>query len=134
MDREEQGTPKTFAMKTIAAAGMSPRPERPSHNVSQYMSENGYNIMPVNPGHRQILHRKSHPTILDIVESIDIVKVFRRAEYVHPIRKEARKNNAKAIWLQDGVISHEGEKLAKEKEILSIMNDGLPRRQRQINA
>ena len=125
---------KIFAMRTIAVVGMSPRPERPSHYVSQYMSENGYNIIPVNPGHSQILHRKSYPTILDIGEPIDIVNVFRRSEYVLPIIKDAIKINANAIWLQDGVISYEGEKLAKENDILFIMNDCLLRRHRQFYA
>ena len=134
MDREDQVISKIFAMKTIAVVGMSPRPERPSHYVSQYMIENGYNIIPVNPGHRQILHRKSYPTILDIVESIDIVNVFRRSEYVLPIIKDAIRINANAIWLQDGVISHEGEKLSKKNDILFIMNDCLLRRHRQFYA
>ena len=120
MDRENQVISKIFAMKTIAVVGMSPRPERPSHYVSQYMSENGYSIIPVNPGHSQILDRKSYPTKLDIGEPIDIVNVFRRSEYVLPIIKDAIKINANAIWLQDGVISHEGEKLAKEKDILFL--------------
>ena len=134
MDREDQVISKIFAMKTIAVVGMSPRPERPSHYVSQYMSGNGYNIIPVNPGHSQILHRKSYPTILDIGEPIDIVNVFRRSEYVLPIIKDAIKINANAIWLQDGVISNEGEKLAKENDILFIMNDCLLRRHRQFYA
>ena len=134
MDREDQVISKIFAMKTIAVVGMSPRPERPSHYVSQYMSENGYNIIPVNPGHSQILHRKSYPTILDVGGPIDIVNVFRRSEYVLPIIKDAIKINAKAIWLQDGVISHDGEKLAKKNDILFIMNDCLLRRHRQFYA
>ena len=134
MDREDQVISKIFAMKTIAVVGMSPRPERPSHYVSQYMRENGYNIIPVNPGHSQILDRESYPTILDIGEPIDIVNVFRRSEYVLPIIKDAIKINANAIWLQDGVISYEGEKLAKENDILFIMNDCLLRRHRQFYA
>ena len=134
MDRQDQVISKIFAMKTIAVVGMSPRPERPSHYVSQYMSENGYNIIPVNPGHSEILHRKSYPTILDIGEPIEIVNVFRRSEYVLPIIKDAIKINANAIWLQDGVISDEGEKLAKENDILFIMNDCLLRRHRQFYA
>ena len=125
---------KIFAMRTIAVVGMSPRLERPSHYVSQYMSENGYNIIPVNPGHNQILDRKSYATILDIKNPIDIVNVFRRSEYVLPIIKDAIKINAKAIWLQDGVISHDGEKLAKENDILFIMNDCLLRRHGQFYA
>ena len=38
-----------FSMQTIAVVGMSPKPERPSHYVSMYMKEQGYNIIPVNP-------------------------------------------------------------------------------------
>ena len=134
MDREHQVISRIFAMKTIAVVGMSPRPERPSHYVSQYMSENGYNIIPVNPGHSQILDRKSYPTILDIGVPIDIVNVFRKSEYLLPIIKDAIKINVKAIWLQDGVITHEGEKLAIENDLLFIMNDCLLRRHRQLYA
>ena len=120
-----------FTMKTIAVVGMSPKPERPSHYVSLYMSQNGYDIIPVNPGHRKILNRTSYSSILDIEQPIDIVNVFRRSEYVLPIIKDAVSIQAKAIWLQDGVISKEGEKIAKENEILYIMNDCLLRRHRQ---
>ena len=120
-----------FTMKTIAVVGMSPKPERPSHYVSLYMSQNGYDIIPVNPGHNSIMGKASHSSLLDIKENIDIVNVFRRSEYVLPIIQDAVSIQAKAIWLQDGVISEEGENIAKENEILYIMNDCLLRRHRQ---
>ena len=122
---------KIFDMKNIAVVGMSPKPERPSHYVSLYMSQNGYDIIPVNPGHRKILNRTSYSSILDIEQPIDIVNVFRRSEYVLPIIKDAISVNVKAIWLQDGVVSEEGEIIAKNNEILFIMNDCLLRRHRQ---
>jgi len=120
-----------FTLKTIAVVGMSPNPERPSHYVSLYMSQNGYDIIPVNPGHNSIMGKASHSSLLDINENIDIVNVFRRSEYVLPIIQDAVSIKAKAIWLQDGVISEEGENIAKENEILYIMNDCLLRRHRQ---
>ena len=120
-----------FTMKTIAVVGMSPKPERPSHYVSLYMSQNGYDIIPVNPGHDSIMGKSSYSSLLDIKENIDIVNVFRRSEYVLPIIHDAISIQAKAIWLQDGVISEEGEKIAKENEILYIMDDCLLRRHRQ---
>ena len=122
---------KIFDMKNIAVVGMSPKPERPSHYVSLYMSQNGYDIIPVNPGHRKILNRTSYSSILDIEQPIDIVNVFRRSEHVLPIIKDAISINVKAIWLQDGVVSEEGEIIAKNNEILFIMNDCLLRRHRQ---
>ena len=120
-----------FTLKTIAVVGMSPNPERPSHYVSLYMSQNGYDIIPVNPGHDSIMGKSSYSSLLDIKENIDIVNVFRRSEYVLPIIHDAISIQAKAIWLQDGVISEEGEKIAKENEILYIMDDCLLRRHRQ---
>ena len=122
---------KVFTMKTIAVVGMSPKPERPSNYVSLYMSHNGYDIIPVNPGHDSIMGKSSYSSLLDIKENIDIVNVFRRSEYVLPIIHDAISIRAKAIWLQDGVISEEGEKIAKENEILYIMDDCLLRRHRQ---
>ena len=120
-------------MKTIAVVGMSPKPERPSHYVSVYMSQNGYNIIPVNPGHNSIMGKTSYSSLLDIKENVDIVNVFRRSEYVLPIINDAVSIKAKAVWLQDGVISEEGEKIAKENKMLFIMNDCLLRRHKQYN-
>ena len=57
---------KIFQMKTIAVVGMSPKPERPSHYVAMYMKEQGYNIIPVNPGHNEIAGMKSYPNLQDL--------------------------------------------------------------------
>ena len=131
MTDDKEDIREIFTMKTIAVVGISPKPERPSHYVSLYMSQNGYDIIPVNPGHDSIMGKSSYSSLLDIKENIDIVNVFRRSEYVLPIIHDAISIQAKAIWLQDGVISEEGENIAKENEILYIMNDCLLRRHRQ---
>ena len=68
--------------------------------------------------------------MINIKKPIDIVNVFRRSEYVLPIIKDAISIKAKAIWLQDGVISEEGFEIAKNNGVLFIMNDCLLRRHR----
>ena len=123
---------KIIQMKTIAVVGMSPKPERPSHYVSMYMKEQGYDIIPVNPGHDVIAGMKSYPYLLDIPNTIDVVDVFRRSEYVLPIAESAVTVGAKALWLQDGVINEDGAALAEKAGLLVVMDDCMLRRHRQL--
>ena len=123
---------KIFQMKTIAVVGMSPKPERPSHYVAMYMKEQGYNIIPINPGHNEIVGMKSFPSLLDIPQIIDVVDVFRRSEYVLPIAESAVTVGAKALWLQDGVINENGSALAQKAGLLVVVSDCMLRRHRQI--
>ena len=123
---------KIFTMRSIAVVGMSPKPERPSHYVALYLKENGYDIIPINPGHPEIAGMKSYSNLLEIPSKVDIVDVFRRSEHVVPIVKEAIKINAKAIWLQDGVINEEAAQVATSKNLLFVMNDCMLRRHQQL--
>jgi len=121
-----------FSMQTIAVVGMSPKPERPSHYVSMYMKEQGYNIIPVNPGHDEIAGIKCYPSLKEINEPVDVVDVFRRPEYILPIAESAINIKAKALWLQDGVINHEAAELANNSGLIVVMDDCMLRRHRQI--
>ena len=121
-----------FSMQTIAVVGMSPKPERPSHYVSMYMKEQGYNIIPVNPGHNEISGIKCYPSLEEIIEPVDIVDVFRRSEYVVPLAESAINIKAKALWLQDGVINHEAAELASKSGLIVIMDDCMLQKHREI--
>ena len=89
--------------KTIAVVGLSPNRMRPSNGVSQYMQSQGYRIIPVNPGHAEILGEKSYRRLEDIPEPVEIVNVFRRSEEVGPVIDSAIAIGAKAVWLQEGI-------------------------------
>lgn len=117
-----------FAMKTIAVVGCSPKPERPSHYVSEYMQGQGYRIIPVNPGHQQILGEKCYDSLSQIPGKIDVVDVFRRSEEVRPVIEEAIKVGAKAVWLQDGIRDPEGEEMARRAGLLVVAGDCMMRR------
>ena len=77
--------------KTIAVVGCSPNPARPSHSIALYLQESGYRVIPVNPGHRELLGEKCYPSIEAIPPEvrIDIVDVFRRSSEVGPIADQA---------------------------------------------
>ena len=133
MNSDQKIVESILSMKIIAVVGISASSQRPSNYVSDYMKKNGYKIIPVNPFHDNILNETSFPNLLNIPYPVDIVNVFRRSEFVLPIIKDAIKIKAKAIWLQDGVISEEGAELAAEAKLLFIMNDCLLRKHRKFN-
>ena len=120
---EKETLQKIFAMKTIAVVGLSPKEIRPSYGVARYLQSVGYKIIPVNPGHHEILGEKSYPTLTDIPIKVDVVDVFRRPEHVLPITDAAIEIGAKAIWFQDGVINEEAAQKAKDAGLLVVMND-----------
>ena len=125
---------KIYKMKTIAVVGMSPKAERPSHYVALYLREQGYTIIPVNPGQKEIAGEKCYPSLKEIPVAVDVVDVFRNPEHVEPIVDAAIEIEVKALWLQDGVINEKAGQKAEEAGLLVIMNDCMMRKHRQLNA
>lgn len=108
--------------KTIAIVGLSPKPDRPSNMVAQYLIATGYNIIPVNPQHDEILGRKCYKNLSDIPEQIDIVDIFMRSKNVLPIIEEAVKIRPKCIWLQLGIKNEEARRLSEGHAITFFMD------------
>jgi predicted CoA-binding protein len=119
---------RIFSLETIAVVGCSPKPERPSHYVAAYLKGQGYRVIPVNPGHREILKEKCYPSLSAIPDRVDIVDVFRRSEEVLPVIEEAIRIKAKALWLQDGITHPRGEALAHQAGLLVVSNDCMLRK------
>ena len=113
---------KFYQFKNIAVIGMSKNPEKAAHYVPRYLSEKGYNIIPVNPTADEILGKKCYSELSDISESIDIVDVFRPSDQVMPVISEAIKLKPKVIWLQEGIHNIEAESLAQKAGIEVVFN------------
>ncbi len=108
--------------KTIAVVGLSPKPHRPSHQVASYLMEAGYTIIPVNPGQENILGQACYPNLLDIPVPVDLVDIFRRAEEVLPVVKDAIAIRARYIWMQEGIVNEEASRIAEAAGLAVIMN------------
>ena len=108
--------------KTIAVVGLSDSPLRPSHGVSAYMQSRGYKIVPVNPTIAEALGEKSYPSLLDVVEKIDIVNVFRSPEFVDEIVDQAIQLRIPAIWMQEGVINERAADKARKTGMFVAMD------------
>ena len=95
--------------KTIAVVGCSPEESRPSNAIARYLLRAGYDVIPVNPGHREMLGRPCYPDLASIPRDVrvDIVDVFRRSEFVPEIASAALARGASFFWMQDGVVDEE---------------------------
>ena len=91
--------------RTVAIVGASARPDRPSHRVMQFLLEQGYRCIPVNPASeaREILGQTVRSSLADVGEPIDVVDVFRRPEELGAVVDEAIAAGAQAVWMQLGL-------------------------------
>ena len=108
--------------KTIAVVGLSDSPLRPSYGVSAYMQSHGYKIIPVNPSIKGSLGEKAVASLAEVEETIDMVDVFRRSEYVPELVDEAIRLKVPAIWLQEDVIHEEAAEKARKAGIFVVMD------------
>jgi predicted CoA-binding protein len=111
-------------VRTIAVVGLSPKPERPSHGVARYLQSAGYRIVPVNPGHAEILGERSYPTLAAAARdhAIDVVDVFRRSEQAGAVVDEAIPLRPRLIWLQQGVMDPAAQARAAAAGIPCVMD------------
>jgi predicted CoA-binding protein len=108
--------------KIIAVVGLSPKPDRPSHSVSAYMKDQGYTIIPVNPGQKEILGEKAYASLAEIPGPIDMVNIFREASAVPEIVDQAIAKKAKVIWMQEGIVHNAAAEKARGAGLKVVMN------------
>ncbi|WP_030456241.1 CoA-binding protein [Herbidospora cretacea] len=108
--------------RTVAVVGLSGNELRASNFVGFYLKRHGFRVFPVNPREKEILGETSYPSLSDIPEPVDVVNVFRAPDAVPGIAREAVAIGAKALWLQFGVISEEGARIAAEAGLTVIMD------------
>lgn len=117
--------------KTIAVVGLSPRPDRPSHEVARYLQEQGYRIVPINPGMhgKQILGEVCFASLREAAAAlapkgvqIDMVDCFRKSEDIPPLAEDAIAIGARFLWLQLGVRNDNAVRRAEEAGLLAVQD------------
>jgi predicted CoA-binding protein len=107
---------------TIAMVGASSNPEKASYGIMQKLQKAGYRVIPVNPRETEILGERSYPSLIDVPERIDIVDVFRRPEDAPSIADDAVTIGAKALWLQEGIVSEDAAARAQAGGLIVVMD------------
>jgi predicted CoA-binding protein len=102
------------AAKVIAVVGLSNNPDRPSNQVAWYLLHQGYELYGVNPrlAGQEVFGIPVVASLAEVPKPIDIVDVFRRADYTPDVAKDAAAVGARALWLQLGIRNPEAARIA----------------------
>ena len=111
------------SVKTIALVGWSPKPDRPSHRVAEFLKRKGFRVIPVNPGQagQQALGETVVATLAE-AGPVDMVDVFRRSEEAGAVADEAVRVGAKVVWMQLGVADEAAASRARGAGLKVVMN------------
>lgn len=118
--------------KTIAVVGASDDPKRPSHDVARYLQSQGFKIIPVNPGLKELFGEKSYPDVLSIPEPVDVVDIFRRPDAVPAVVEQAIAKKAKVVWMQPGAENMQAAERAMEAGLEVLMGVCMMREHRAL--
>jgi len=112
-------------ISSIALIGASPNPQRDSYKVMKFLISKGYEVFPVNPNHadNKILGKKCFSNLKEINQKIDMVDIFRSKEFVMEITQDAIKKGVEVIWTQEGIVDEKSSRLAKNSDIIFVMNE-----------
>ena len=76
----------------------------------------------MNPREKEVLGRKSYPSLLEAPGPIEIVDIFRETAAVPEIVDQAIAQGARVIWMQLGVIHEEAAERARQAGLEVVMD------------
>ena len=121
-------------VRNIAVVGLSPNPLRPSHGVAAAMQGFGYTIIPVQPAVKEVLGARAYPRLADIDVPIDLVNVFRSAEFIDGVVDECIALKLTALWIQEGIVNEPAAERARAAGMTVVMDRCVYRDYRELCA
>ena len=121
-DHTDEQIRDILSLKKVVVIGMSKNSSKAAHFVPKYLTDNGYDITPVNPTADKILGKNCYDSISEIDDEIEIVDIFRPSDQILPFVQDAIKKKPKVIWLQEGIHNFEAEELARKEGIKVVFN------------
>jgi predicted CoA-binding protein len=100
--------------RTVAVVGCSTQPHKVAHAVPADLQRAGFRVIPVNPHAEEVLGERAYRRLGDIPDRIDLVVVFRPPAEAADVVRQAVAAGAGAVWLQSGITSEEGRRVATD--------------------
>lgn len=108
--------------RRVVVVGMSRSPDKPGHFVPQFLREQGYEVVPVNPAAEEIAGLRCYPSLREVPGEVGLVEVFRPSGEVPRVVAEAIERGARVVWLQEGIYHPAAVALAREKGVTLVWN------------
>lgn len=118
--------------KTIAVVGLSDNPSKASYEIAEYLQNQGYKIIPINPNISEVLGEKAYPDLLSVPEPVDIVDIFRNPDAVPEIVRQAIQIKAKVVWMQPGAENYDAADMAEAAGLKAIVGMCMRVKHRQL--
>jgi hypothetical protein len=111
---------------TIAVLGLHHEPEKAAFYVPEYLHDEGYRIIGVNPqlAGQKMFGENVRKTLAEIDEPVDLVNVFRRAELIpqHVEDILAMTPRPKVVWFQLGIKHEQSARILEAAGITVVQN------------
>ena len=115
--------------RVIAVVGASLDPARPSHDVTRFLVQMGYKVIPVNPKFAgATLHGANVVSSLAEAGEADMVDIFRRSDAVPEVVEDALVHLPKlrTVWMQLGVRNAAAARQARAQGV-TVVQDRCPK-------
>ena len=110
--------------KRIALVGASAKPERPSHRVMQFLLEESYEVLPINPGlsGQSLLGQTVYASLADLPTKVDMADIFRDAASLPEVTQDVVAAGIPAMWTQLGVVHSKAEHAAVDAGLQVVVD------------
>ncbi len=110
--------------RTIAVIGAKDKPGQPVDSVGRYLMKAGYRIVPVHPIRKNVWGLETWKSILDVPFPVDIINLFRAAEYCpdHAVEILKLSYTPMCFWMQLGIRSEQAAKILNNKPVMVVQD------------
>lgn len=111
---------------TIAVLGLHDEPEKAAYYVPEYLHDEGYRIIGVNPkfAGREMFGEPVRARLAEIDQPIDLVDVFRRGDRIgdHVEDILAMQPRPRVVWFQLGIKNADAARILEAAGITVVQN------------